>query len=304
MNKKNKIVFAIFTCNRLYYFKNAFESLCSCVDLDRVKILIIDNNTTENGFDEYLNHISSKYGDKIIIKRFTQRVVGEIYRAMNWAIKWCMKEKREIIYFMQDDYQFLFSNDNAFDDVIRIFKKNPSIVQAHINLVWKRKHKKIGKYNVLNVHGTNYALLQDKGPCDNGFTRVGIYSRIGFYPDNSSFKSGDSKNMVGERWFGKKCSKKGWKRVISLYPNVGMMFSSAFVRGGRRYGDYFKPPNAYYIKMFNKSDISNIKSRHDKKKWCFIEDLCHSDGWKPTISYKRDDNTDIINDISLEARDY
>ncbi|MFW6130517.1 MAG: hypothetical protein ACOC56_04965 [Atribacterota bacterium] len=303
MDKNKTIVFAIFTCNRFYYFKNAFKSLVSCLDMNRIKILVVDNATIEKGFDQYLNKISNRYKN-VIIKKYNKRVVGEVYRAMNWAIKWCLKEGHKVIYFMQDDYQFLFQNNRVLDDVLYQFKQYSQIVQIHNNMVWKKKHKKIGKYKILNALGTNYALLLNKPPCDNGFTRVDIYNKIGFYPDASSFKKGDSKKLVGEVWFARKCHRKKWQRTISLYPNVGMMFSSAFVRGDKRYGDYFKPPNKFYIKMFSKNRISQVKYNHKRKKWCFIEKMCEPDGWNPRIRYKRDDNIDIVNDITVPAREY
>lgn len=304
INNKNTIVFVIFTCNRFYYFKNAFESLCACIDMDRIKILIVDNGTVEKGFEEYLNKISCFYGPKIIIKRFKNRIVGELYRAMNWSIKWCFKNKIDIIYFLQDDFQFIFPNKKLLDEVVNIFNSHSKIVQINSNLAWKRKNKRVGKLKFFNANKIKYAILESKRPCDNGFTRVGIYKNIGLYPKKLSFKKRESKSIVGESWFGRACTKRKWKRAISFFPNMGMIFSASFIRGGKRYGDYFKPPNKYYIKMFNDLDISKIRLNHDNKKWSFADKLCEADGWVPKVLYKRDDKTTIINNVSTPARDY
>ena len=174
----NKILFAIFTCNRFYYLKNCLESIVSFVDLDRIHILVCDNYTVEKGFDAYLNEMSSKHKE-IEIKKFTDRTRNELYRAMNWAIKYARKNKFDIINFIQDDYQYLFQNDAHLDEIHKLFRKQKKIAQVNYNLAWRRKKDGIGKLTHFSINGTNYVTLNSKRPVDSGFTRTSMYKETG-----------------------------------------------------------------------------------------------------------------------------
>ena len=85
--------------------------------MDRIDILVCDNNTIEPGFDEYMNNLCSKYKN-ITMHKFTDRTKNELYRAMNWAISYAQKNKYKIINFIQDDIQYLYKNDAHIDDVV------------------------------------------------------------------------------------------------------------------------------------------------------------------------------------------
>ena len=65
----NKMLFAIFTCNRFHYFRNCLESILEFVDLDRIRILVCDNHTTEQEMDPYLHSVSAAH-KAIEVKKF------------------------------------------------------------------------------------------------------------------------------------------------------------------------------------------------------------------------------------------
>jgi len=294
---KNQILFNILTCNRLHYFKNCIESVLEFVDLNQIEILVCDANTTEPGFDEYLNSVVNRYDGLIRVKKFNDRVPGELYRSMNHAIMYALKKRIEIIHFMQDDYQYLFKNENHVRDIKKLFLKHKNVYQAQANLVWKRKRKKTGPFECIVVNGTNHAVLLKKPLCDNGFTRTDIYKEIGLYPNESSFKRGDTKNMIGEVWLARQGQARNWKRSISLFPNIGMCYEVPYVRANKRYGRYFPPKGKYYLKELDASAQETLKINSRKKHLSYIDDICECDGWEPLVSYKRDDNTDIVIDI-------
>ena len=265
-----KILFTILTCNRFYYFKNCIESIIRYVDMDRIDILICDNNTIEKGFDEYVNKLCLRHNN-IILKKFTDRTRGELYRAMNWAVDYARKNNYEIIDFIQDDRQYLYNKKDHLDDIIKIFNEHNNIVQVNCNLAWRRKIKGIGKVKNINVNGNKYGILLDKRACDNGFTRVSIYDKIGSYPTDA-ISWGMEKNRYvgkinGEIWFGGKCQKKGLYRALVYQANTGMIFDCAYVRGDERYGNYFSSPGEFYFKKLGKDHINEIKQRSKKNKF-------------------------------------
>jgi hypothetical protein len=290
MNKK--ILFTILTCNRFYYFKNCIESIINCVDMDRIDILICDNNTIESGFDEYVNDLCSKHKN-IIMKKFTDRTRGELYRAMNWAVNYAKKHKYEILDFIQDDIQYLYNISSHLDDIIDIFNKHKNIVQINCNLAWRRKIKKIGEIRNVEANGHKYGILLEKRTCDSGFTRTSIYDSIGEYPVDA-ISWGMEKNRYvgkinGEIWFGKQCRKKGFNRALAYQANSGMIFDCAYVRGDERYGNYFPPLGEFYFKMLGADHIRRIKKRARRNKFSYMEDFCIPDGWKPKTYGKHGD---------------
>ena len=287
-----KILFVVITCNRLHYLVNCVKSITNFVHSDDVGLMIVDNNTIERGSDDYFNNLPSN----IMVHRFKDRVPNELYRAMNYGIEYCMQHKIPFINFIQDDYQFVYELDSMIPAVLKCFKKYSKIGQINYNMVWRRKDA--GSKSVVQANRTRFAILNDKNLVDNGFTRVKIYKKAGLYPSgvisydqNSEKTFGFGKNRYknitnGELWFGKITKKLGYKRAISLMPNQVMLFDCAYVRHLLRFGKYFPPSHDFYIKPFDTDKIDQVKRRHDKKKWCFIEDLAEPWGWIPTTTDK------------------
>lgn len=298
-----KILFAVITCNRLFYLKNCVNSILSFVKLDDVDIMIIDNCTIELGFDEYVKSLPSN----VIIKRFEDRVPNELYRAMNYAVKYCLKNGIDIVNFIQDDYQFLYRLDSMLPTVMKCFKKYSRVGQINYNMAWKRK--RIGNWPIFSVSDTKFALLSDKNLVDNGFTRVSIYKKTGYYPtnvisyDQNAIKTfGFDKNRYkktpnGELWFGTQCRNLGYTRAFSLRPNQSMMFDCAYVRKNHRFGRYFPPPNEFYLKSFNQEKINMVNTKHKRNKYCFIEKMVEPWGWEPTTLDKHN-HENIVHEIS------
>ena len=296
-----KILFAVITCNRLYYLQNCIKSIEEFVDMDGIDLMIIDNYTIEEGIDDYLGSLNN-----VIVKRFRDRVPNELYRAMNYAIKYCFDNKVDIINFIQDDYQFMYKLDSMITAVKKCFNLHPKVGQINCNMAWKRKRVD-KKWPTIDVGGTIFSLLTTKYLVDNGFTRVKIYKHIGLYPmnvisydQNSQRTFGFDKNRYknipnGELWFGSRCRKK-YVRAVSLMPNQAMMFDCAYVRKWHRFGKYFPPPRKYYLKPFGSPEIRQIARNHKKKKFSFIENLVESWGWEPTTLGKHNRQR-IISDI-------
>jgi hypothetical protein len=259
----------------------------------------MDNNTVEKGFDEYVNQLCLNYSN-IKVKKFTNRTRGELYRAMNWAIDYAIKEGYEIINFVQDDRQYLYDKKDHIDDIYEIFNNHESIGQINCNLAWRRKIEGIGKVVNIKVNNSKYGTLVDKRICDNGFTRLGLYDKIGRYPVDA-ISWGLEKNRYvgkinGEIWFGKKCYKRGYSRVLAYHASTGMVFDCAYVRGEERYGNYFKPKGEFYFKMLGSDHVKKIKDRAKKNKFSYIEDFCIPDGWKPK-TYDKHGNINIKESI-------
>ncbi len=280
--------FAVMTCNRLYYLKNCVKSIIEFVGLDNIDLLIIDSHTQEKGTSEYLSSLPSG----IHVKVFDHRSPNELHRAMNYAIKFSRKRNNKYVNFIQDDYQYLYEFPNLLSLVEVAFDKYPDVIQLQTNLIWKRKHHKIGKVSRKRAGGAKWYYLHNKSPCDNGFTRVSTYKKIGLYPKKTSIHGKEKGYRSGEAWFASKCKK--YKRMLFSCPNMGMMMDCAYVRRNKRIGRYFPPPREYYLRPFSNSEIEAVNARSKANKFCFIEDMIVADGWTPDSMHKKHNERDIV----------
>lgn len=286
-----KVLFAVLSCNRLFYIKNCIDSILKFNDPEQYKLLIVDNNSVEIGAAAYLSNISKVCE----VHSFDNRTPNELYRAMNFAIRYAIKNEIDIVNFIQDDYQHLYTNPDLIPSVIKLMK-NKRIVQVSTNLVWRRK--KVGRFSIQRQDDINFAILEEKVPCDSGFTRVSVYKKIGLYPQDAiSYDQNSSKTLGfgkdryknktnGEIWFGNRCRKEGFSRAICMTPNTAMLFDCAYVRGMQRFGRYFPPPEEFYLKPFSVSEINKISKNNKHKKFSFIEDMIEPWGWQATTADK------------------
>lgn len=270
--------FVVIGCNRLYYLKNCVSSVLEFVGLDNINLLVIDNASSEDGTVSYLNSLDKS----IDVHRFKKRSPNELHRAMNYAIKYAKNKGDKYINFIQDDYQYLYHQPDMLHRVSSAFDEFPKVVQLHTNLIWKRKHKKIGKIKHVEVDGINWYLMHGKAPCDNGFTRISLFDKTGLYPENTSVHGRENGYLSGEKWLHKKVRGTKYRfRMLLAEPNMGMMMDCAYIRGKFRHGKYFPCPNKYFIKPFGEKKIRRIQKNSRNRKFCFIEEMLEPDGWKP-----------------------
>lgn len=282
-----KFLFCILTCNRYYYFKNCLDSIARFLPIEDIDILVCDNKTIDKRLKKYISSMQKRFNN-IYVKYFEDRHHAELYRAMNYAIKFANKRNADIINFIQDDYQYIRKDSHILDYVSSFFNNHKKIAQLNTNMVWRYKSKKVGKVSHLRDGEISYAVMRDKSTCDNGFTRLSVYDKIGLYPlKKVAFKAkehnkslGNRKYVEGESWFASKCKKLSFLRAISLNPNSALIFDCAYVRRKFRHGNYFPPPNDFYIKPLSKKDMNRIQSNNNKKKFSYIEDICKPWGYK------------------------
>jgi len=272
--------FAMISCNRKHYIKNSIDSVLRFVDLDRIKILVIDNGSTEEGMDEYLNSLP----EFIEVKKYEDRCPNELHRAMNYGIKVARRNGSKYINFIQDDYQYVHNDPYMLDNVHAAFEAHQDVVQLQTNMIWKKKFNKIGSVDIVKVGKHKWFKMLDKAPCDNGFTRVDLYDRIGLYPVGVSIHGKEKGYVSGEAWFAKKT--RGTYRMISAYPNMSMIKNCAYVRGNKRHGDYFPPPESLYLRPTTEEEVKHIKVRGRSNSFCFIEDMTRTWGWEPKTADK------------------
>lgn len=267
-----KFTFVVIGCNRLHYLKNCVKSIIDFVGLSDISLVIIDNASSEKGMLEYFQELPKQ----IHIKRFETRIPNELHRSMNYAIKYAKKNSSLYINFIQDDYQYLYKINNLLEIVEKAFVNCPSIDQIHTNLVWKYKIKTSYVSDIINIEETKWFLIK-RPPCDNGFTRISLYDKIGLYPEYTSVHGKEKGFRSGESWIASKSSHR--KRLLLSTPNMGMIINCAYIRGNKRIGNYFPPIKEFYLKPFCQNEINVINENSANNKLSFIEDIVEPYGW-------------------------
>ncbi len=273
------ITFAVFHCNRLFYLKNCIESIMDFVGLDDIDLLVVDNSSSEKGVYEYLSSLP----DQVTVKQFHDRTPHELHRAMNYAIRYSKKKGNEYVNFIQEDYQYLYKHPFLTQWVHDAFASQPKVAQLQSNMAWKWKCRKL-KFSPVEAGGVKWYILHKKPPCDNGFTRVALYDKIGMYPEKVSIHGREKGYTSGESWFKHKC--KSFRRLMLAEPNMGMLMDCAYIRGNKRMGRYIPPVNKYYLKPLNQEERDQMKSIADEGRMCFIENFAKPDGWVPETTKK------------------
>ncbi len=63
MSKMPKVSFGFINCNRLHYLRSCLESFLVCTeDYPNKEIIVVDNASTEDGTDEYLEELREREG--------------------------------------------------------------------------------------------------------------------------------------------------------------------------------------------------------------------------------------------------
>ena len=75
MSNSPKVSFGFINCNRLHYLKSCLESFLRCTeDYPNKEIIVVDNASTEEGTDEYIEELKEK-------KQLSQKKRNKINRS-------------------------------------------------------------------------------------------------------------------------------------------------------------------------------------------------------------------------------
>jgi len=151
------------------------------------------------------------------------------------------------------------------------------------------RHRK-GLSSIVTINGVKWHWLHKGPPCDNGFTRVSLYDRIGMYPESVSVHGREKGYISGESWIKKRT--KHHHRIMLAEPNMGMLMDCAYIRGDKRMGRYIKPANKYYLCPLSSKERDLMRQFAEDEKMCFIEDFAKPDGWEPETIRKHSPRTD------------
>ena len=266
MSKMPKVSFGFVNCNRLHYLRSCLESLLVCTeDYENKEIIIVDNASTEEGTDEYLEELkergfsvfrqeardpSNEYAKalNIIAENATGKYVAPIPADIQFVVKggW-LKEYIEFLEQYEDtnDFKFLYH-----------FNRNP-VMGAMNCMISKSLLDKIYPWDIQN--------------------------------DNHE-GGGDSETKMLEK-IAKIVKSEGMQKFYaapSIPVAVGIFNEqggNARVRGNMRFGEYWSPPadesGVSYYKIHSFEEV--MKKFGPCSHPVAIEDITEAVGWKLPI---------------------
>ncbi|MBN1898236.1 MAG: hypothetical protein JW827_05635 [Spirochaetes bacterium] len=269
--KKPRVYIQMTSCNRLWYVKNFIESFIQCClePRRRYTFAMVDNASEEKGLREYLQaQKSAGIIDFLYFKKY-RNPPWEQYEAKNILLD---RADAPYIWDVQDDFQIL--RPFTFDEIIEVLEesKKTSTVSLAAGIAEKFSPCVYTKKNHIG-----YTVVINSSYADQGFYRSSLFDDIGYYKD---IWSRDTKQQgSGEAYYQNECRKRGL-HVVKLKIPLIHGFKLCAVRGSRRYGDYFKPVNKYYLKIWGKDDIERMNKISGHR---IIDEkmISQPDGWDP-----------------------
>ncbi len=270
--------------NRLHYLRATLESARRCLNLPGIEWIVIDNESTERGLREYLE------GADWITKRITRAM--PMTDAMNLLVE---EASADTILIWPEDMQFITESD-WIGDCVELLRDHPEIGSLLISplrrseirglLTWRRWHayllvgsavkrgriperqrvmRSTSGFPVRTFGWTKPGIVGSGIPT---LTRTDVWRQQG--PWRSSRGTFKDSSAGGEEDMLLRYRESGLRlqRAISNIPLAADIVTDptgtkAKVRGDRRYGKYFPPPDGdFYYRIYSKDEMAGYLS-HD-----------------------------------------
>jgi glycosyltransferase involved in cell wall biosynthesis len=259
------LTIGIVSCNRLFYLRALIESIRECLPVERLDCLVVDNASIEPGLPEYLRSLD--FARTVI--RPTRSPSTEAAEALNTILD---EARASRVLLLTDDVQFIVKGSRWLDAVIELTDEHAwlgSIMPIALRRVTLRKYfesalahrlfparapKRLSASNGVGITcferrelGITHSAL--------GVTSLAVWRRLGH------FRTGGARQTLQDAGGGAEAD------VVRRYREAGLTLRKALlqqpvlaeiitdphgtqarVRGNRRYGTYFAPPEgtSYY----------------------------------------------------------
>lgn len=271
---KPLVTVGVVSCNRLHYLRALMESAKQCIDYENLEWIVIDNCSTEAGLQDYirsLDFVSQK------IFREERNPATEHLSAMNEIVA---TSASEYIMLLPDDMQFILKGD-WLADIINILDRNDSIGSVVLDaqrrstlrdnfpsrILFRRGPKKITADSGREFlsYGKHKVGIVPAGI--GSVTRTSVWRTLGPWKATGDQVLGDSTGGGEDNMLNRyRHADLKLERVLPSIPVAAGIFTpqnnvQAYVRGNRRFGNYFKPPASPYYYEIHTDLQANQRAR-------------------------------------------
>lgn len=242
-------VICVFSYQRADFLQNLLDSAERFYP--EMDIAIFDDGSTDEEMKAVLERMKQK-GVYVYVaeKGKADNTLGGFYTNMNVAVKYVCDQNYKYAYFVQDDMQFLWRDEELESRVSEIFKR-PDCFMCNFNFLAKLHKKRIE----LRLPKADYQIytLNGKGVMDPGVYDVAKIKAIGFhFPYNHE-------NDNGAYWH-----EKGYNMVWCSVSNIGWLPWPTAYRHGK-----VRKRKMNVLKPLTKAAIRKLKANNG---YTFLED--------------------------------
>jgi len=288
MSEMPKVTFAFINCNRLHYLRSCLESFLVCSeDYSNKEIIVVDNASTEDGTDEYLEELKER-GHKVF--RQQQRdPANEYAKALNIVVE---NATGKYVAPIPADVQFVIKG-GWLKEYVEFFEKYEDTTGCISFDAQRRVRNQAGTYsNTLGSSDYKFLYHYNRNPVMGAMNCMVSKEMLDMiYPwhiQNSSHEGGEDSETKMLAKINNILKTKALTVFYSapVIPSSVAIFNekggNARVRGGKRYGDYWPPPDdpkgVNYYKIHEFEDL--VEKYEDLETPVGIEDIAEAIGWK------------------------
>jgi glycosyltransferase involved in cell wall biosynthesis len=290
-DKLPKVTFGFVNCNRLHYLRSCLESFLMCTeDYTNKEIIVVDNASTEDGTDEYLEELKNR-GFAV----FRQRVrdpSNEYAKALNIIAE---NATGKYVAPIPADIQFVVKGQwlQEYVNFLEEYEETTGCISFDAQ---RRIRNASGQYsNMLGSTGFKFLYHFNRNPVMGAMNCMVTKKMLDMvYPwetENVSHEGGEDsetkmlkkiETIFREKGFRKFYSAPAIPVAVGIFNEQG---GNARVRGNRRFGNYWPPPEddkgvSYYeIHSFERV----MEEFGETTGPVAIEDIAEANGWKLPI---------------------
>ncbi len=286
-----KVTFAFINCNRLHYLRSCLESFLQCTeDYTNKEIIVVDNASTEDGTDEYLEDLRER-GFRVF--RQKQRDPSNEYaKALNIVSE---NATGKYIAPIPADFQFIIKGGwlKEYVDFFENYEDTTGCISFDAQ---RRVRNASGTYsNALGSSDFKFLYHYNRNPVMGAMNCMVTKKLLDLiYPwdvDNLSHEGGeDSETKMLKK--AERLLRENSMTVFYSAPiipvSVGIFNEkgeNARIRGMTRYGDYWAPPgDDEKIKYYKIHEYQELLEKHKNNEIpVSIEDVSEALGWNLPI---------------------
>ena len=245
----------IVNCNRLHYLKSCLESFLECTeDYKNKEVVVVDNASTEEGTEEYLQDLESR-GHRVI-RMEARDPSNEFAKGLNTIVR---ETSGPYLVMLQGDMQFTVKG-GWLKKYVQLYETSPNVGCVTFDAQRSVTNSRSSFSNVADVDGfkfmADFSRPRVSGAADCMYNRE-ILNALGPWAEaNDQHEyTGDSESKMLQRvtQILQQHPDLPWWTIMPLHPVAISIYTdargtNARIRKFRRYGDYWPPrvDNNYY----------------------------------------------------------
>lgn len=299
-----KLTIGVVSCNRLLYLRALLESMSETTPLDNVEVIVVDNGSIEPGLREYVTSL-----DFVTHKVFRdQRAPAtEAVDALNTILDLTSASH---VLLLTDDVQFIVSGGSWIDDVLDVSGRYAwlgsvmPIALRHVTIAkhfdsglgWRLFPRRFPRRLEASSRATRIICFgrHELGITHSalGVTPIATWRTIGPFrarkPQTVEDAGGGAEEDVVRRY--RRAGLRLRKGLLEV-PVLAEIITDprgtqARVRGNRRYGRYFAPPDGrFYYRIWTDAEAAALPRRGSA---LAFEEIVHPLGFE--LPYDREGN--------------